>query len=267
MVDLRAEINVTSTIDDASMSKEVNNTTASNYPHWGDRLMIRTGDFLAWLFPILVIAIISQVMLRKAGLNQAWLDDAQWWMYGLVVLVGFGYAVTTNSHVRVDIFYANYSEKKKSKIDVFGLGWLFLPFLVLMADITMHYAAASWASSEGSDSPNGLHGLYLLKSAIPIIFVITLIATYARLHFNVSKFFSPHTHNLVIAAFPAAWFIAERFTYYCLWWYVHINNPDIHIRRVSKDPMLDNTMWIGLCIVIHITAISFLNNHKQPSEK
>lgn len=74
---------------------------------FGDRLMIRIGDASAWIFIVLLVAIVTQVFIRKAGYNQAWLDDAQWWMYGFAMLVGFGYAITTDSHVRVDILHQN----------------------------------------------------------------------------------------------------------------------------------------------------------------
>ena len=239
----------------------------TNKPHWGNRLMMRTGDALSWLFPILMVAIVSQVLLRKAGINQAWLDDAQWWIYGVAVLTGFGYAVTTNSHVRVDIFYANFSTLKKTRIEIFGLGWLFLPFLILMADITLHYAIASWIAREGSDSPNGLHRLYILKCAIPILFTMAIIATYAKLHDNISKFYSLHKYNLILATFPAVWFFVERVTYYSLWWYVRINDPSIHPRRIAKEPILEDTMWFGLVIVVLIAAVSLWNNRTNSVEK
>ena len=98
---------------------------------WGDRLMVNLGNIAAWLFPILMSAIVVQVFMRKAGFNQAWLDDAQWWMYGAALLTGFGYAITTDSHVRVDIFHEKFTPAKKARIEVFGLGWLLLPFLAL----------------------------------------------------------------------------------------------------------------------------------------
>ena len=45
-----------------------------------DRLMINVGNVVAWGFPLLIVAIVSQVFLRGMGNNQAWLDDAQWWI-------------------------------------------------------------------------------------------------------------------------------------------------------------------------------------------
>ncbi|MEO0828971.1 MAG: hypothetical protein AAFY03_00740, partial [Pseudomonadota bacterium] len=89
----------------------------------GDRLIVGISNAIAWVFPLLMLAICTQVVLRTVGRyqdslvgiplleglsligNQAWLDDLQWWMYGFACLDGVAYAVTTNSHVRVDIFY------------------------------------------------------------------------------------------------------------------------------------------------------------------
>ena len=80
-----------------------------------DRLVIWVGNITAWLFPLLIVAICTQVVIRKLGMNQAWLDDAQWWLYGFAMTVGFGYAITTQSHVRVDILHQNFSPAKKAR--------------------------------------------------------------------------------------------------------------------------------------------------------
>ena len=147
--------------------------------NWGDRLTVFISNLFAWIFPILMMAICAQVVLRSAGMNQAWLDDFQWWLYGSAVLVGIGYAVTTNSHVRVDIRYDNFPEKKKLRTDIFALGWLFLPFIILCWDVTVHYAVASVVADEGSDSPNGLHNLWILKLMMNASFVIIGFAAWS----------------------------------------------------------------------------------------
>ncbi len=233
---------------------------------WGDRLMVGIGNVAAWLFPLLMVAIVTQIFIRKAGANQAWLDDAQWWIYGLAMLSAFGYAITTNSHVRVDIFHARYSEKRKARIEVFALGWLLLPFLTMMTDIMTHYAYSSWVASEGSDSPNGLHGLYLLKMAIPVLFLASVIAAFSALYRNLIKLTTPALWKVFIAAFPAVWFIAERFIYYILWWFVHLSNPELHPRRVSREPLLDDTVLYGLALIVLLALITFVLNRNKISK-
>jgi len=224
---------------------------------WGDRLMITVGNIAAWLFPVLMVAIVAQVFLRKAGQNQAWLDDAQWWIYGLAMMVGFGYAITTNSHVRVDILHANFSVQKKARIEVFAVGWLLLPFLVMMTDILIHYSYASWVSREGSDSPNGLHRLYLLKISMPILFTAAIIASIAVLHRNLARFSDPKLWAMLLAGFPAVWFVATRAVYYLLWWITRLSDPDLNPRRIGKEPLLQGTIWYGLALVLILAAVSY----------
>ena len=233
---------------------------------WGDRLVIGVGNTAAWLFPILMIAIVTQVIVRKMGFNQAWLDDMQWWIYGSALLTGFGYAITTNSHVRVDIFHEHFSVRKKARIESFSLGWLLLPFLVMMTDILTHYAWSSIIAREGSDSANGLHRLYLLKTLLPLLFLVAITATISALKRNVMELTSPRLWHLLIASFPAAWFVAERFTHYILWWVVRLTNSEIHSRRISKEPLLENTLWYGLAIIVVLMALSFAMARRNPTK-
>ncbi len=237
---------------------------------WGDRLMINFGNFMAWLFPILMLAIVAQVLMRKAGFNQAWLDDAQWWIYGAALTTGFGYAITTESHVRVDIFHANFSPRKKARIELYALGWCLLPFLILMVDNLIHYSYSSFVAREGSDSPNGLHGLFLLKMLLPLLFVMAIIATLATLQRHLATLINsaskPALWTVILAAFPAMWFAAERVIYYVLWWVVRLSSPDIVPRRIGKEPLLEPTMWYGLALVLALAAVSFALTRRTASK-
>jgi len=216
---------------------------------WVDRIVIHTANTTAWLLPILIIAINTQVVIRKMGNNQAWLDDAQWWMYGFAMTVGFVYAITTQSHVRVDILHGSFSEEKKSRIEIFGLGWLLLPFLAIMCDILVHYAWTSFIAGEGSDSPNGLHRLYLLKMSLPVIFALAIAAAISMLTRHLSRIAPVRLWTVLIATFPAAWFIAERLCHYALWWFLRITNSELKPRQISKEPLLEHSMLLGLLLV------------------
>lgn len=233
---------------------------------WADRVVIQVGNVVAWLFPILMIAIVAQVFMRKAGHNQAWLDDAQWWIYGSALLTGFSYAITTESHVRVDIFHANFTARKAAKVELFAVGWCLLPFIILMFDVLIHYSYSSFLAREGSDSPNGLHGLFMLKMLLPVLFALAAMASLAVLIRHLKTLTSPALWSIILAAFPAAWFFAERVAHYSLWWFVRFTKPDIHPRRIPKDPLLDPTIWYGLAIIIILAAISFILTRRIAKE-
>ena len=206
----------------------------------GDRFVVAVSNVFAWLFPFLMVAICAQVVLRYIGLNQAWLDDFQWWLYGAAVLVGIGYAVTTNSHVRVDILYDNFSLEKKTRIEIFALVWLFLPFIILTWDVTLGYAISSVKAWEGSDSPNGLHNLWILKVFMNLSFIFIAVAIWAAYVRNLALLTRPVFWKQLLFAFPATMFLVNLATYYTLWWGVYLTSPaDTNIRQIGRHMIFD----------------------------
>jgi TRAP-type mannitol/chloroaromatic compound transport system permease small subunit len=228
-----------------------------------DRMMINFGNVVAWAFPLLMLAIVSQVFLRSFGHNQAWLDDAQWWIYGFAMLTAFGYAITTSSHVRVDIFHENYSPEKKAKIEVFAVGWLLLPFLGIMLDVLFHYGVSSIKAGEGSDSPNGLHNLYLLKATLPVLFVMCILAAYAVMKRNLAVFSPTKLHNVIIGLLPMAIFAAWRLVVYIMYWFVFLTNSEIKPRRILREPIFESALTIAVVLVAVVFAVSYLRNRSK----
>jgi TRAP-type mannitol/chloroaromatic compound transport system permease small subunit len=88
-------------------------------------------------------------------------------------MVGAGYTLLHDGHVRVDIFYRTASIRKKALVDLFGSLVLLLPVLVLVWVQAWPYVLDSWARLEESREAGGLPGLFLLKSVI-LVFCITL---------------------------------------------------------------------------------------------
>lgn len=200
-----------------------------------DRAIIGISNIFAWTFPILMIAICAQVVLRASGFNQAWLDDLQWWMYGGAALIAIGYAVTTDSHVRVDIFYENFSPEKKARIEVFALAWLFLPFAILAWDITVPYALQSISNNEGSSSPNGLHKLWILKSFMNLAFIFIIVSIWAAYARNLEKLTEPTLGKQLLWAFPSTMFVINLIVYYTIWWALRLTSAaDVTDRDIGR---------------------------------
>lgn len=235
----------------------------------GDRIVIQISNFFAWLFPILMMVIVAQVLLRNFGRlgigpgNQAWMDDLQWWLYGAAVLVGVAYAVTTNSHVRVDIFYDGYAPKKQRKIDIFGLSWLFLPFIILCWDVTLAYALQSIASLEGSSSPNGLHMLYLLKAFVNLSFLFIAFATWSMYVRMLSQLTKPVLWRKILYALPSVAFMINLAVYYVGLGLVLLTaEPGTNARQAGRhwffgeiDLIANQEMKITIVVTLILTAI------------
>ncbi len=203
----------------------------------GDRFVVQISNVAAWLFPILMLAITAQVILRNSGMNQAWLDDLQWWLYGAAVLIGVGYAVTTDSHVRVDILYDGFPREKQSRINIFAIGWLFLPFIILSWDVTYDYALSSVRANEGSDSPNGLHNLWILKVFMNVAFVFIGVACWFAVKRYVTRFHPPKLWRLMWNTFPATFLLINLTMYYGLYGVMSVLAEDgATSRDISRGP-------------------------------
>ncbi|MEL7215717.1 MAG: TRAP transporter small permease subunit [Pseudomonadota bacterium] len=210
----------------------------------GDRFIVWLSNVFAWLFPLLMAAVVLQVLLRNFGRyeigpgNQAWLDDLQWWMYGAAVLVGIAYAVTTNSHVRVDIFFDNFKRERQTRIEIFGLTWLFLPFVILCWDMTLHYAWSSILANEGSDSPNGLHRLYLLKVFMNLTFVFIGIAIWSAYLRFLSRLTEPTLWRQLLIAFPSTMFLLNLVIFYAAYWVIALTT-ELEGRQITRHGFFD----------------------------
>lgn len=228
-----------------------------------DRFMINCGNVISWAFPLLMIAIVAQVILRANGMNQAWLDDLQWWIYGVAMLTAFGYAITTDSHVRVDILHQNYSPEKKARIEVVAIGWFLLPFIILMSDVMLHYAWASIEAGEGSSSPNGLHRLYILKTMMPILFIIAGFAALAVFRRNLRIFTNLNLATQLIWAFPAAVFLMWRAVHYLMYWFVYFTNADIVARRITREPIFEWALAVAFVLVIALICFGLITARRK----
>lgn len=239
-----------------------------------DRFSVGISNIFAWFFPALMIAICAQVVLRQAGHNQAWLDDFQWWLYGAAVLVGVAYAVTTDSHVRVDIFYDNFDARKKARIDVFALVWCFLPFTILSWDVTVGYALSSVVADEGSSSPNGLHNLWILKVFLNVAFLFISIATWAAYVRRLKVLMEPKLGRQLLFAFPSTMFIVNLWVYYTLYLYTWATLPEgTNTREIGRAAIFDEfdfgpweikyTIAITLVLTLIIIGLALLRDKRR----
>lgn len=75
-----------------------------------DALNELTGQAVKWLVLAATLISAGNALLRYGFdlSSNAWLE-AQWYLFALVVLLGAGYTLKHNGHVRVDVLYARCS--------------------------------------------------------------------------------------------------------------------------------------------------------------
>jgi len=117
------------------------------------------------------------VILRYVfGLNFIAMQESVTYMHGAVFLLAGGYALLTDDHVRVDIFYRDARPQTKAFIDLAGAYLFLFPFCFVALWAAGPYVANSWAVREGSMEQSGIKGVYLLKTLIPVYLTLLVLA-------------------------------------------------------------------------------------------
>jgi TRAP-type mannitol/chloroaromatic compound transport system permease small subunit len=132
-----------------------------------DRLNDTIGRGVAWLTLAMVLITFAVVILRYIyAIGWVWLQESYVWLHGIVFMLGAGYTLLHNGHVRVDIIYRTAGLRYKAVIDIFGSLLLLLPMVTVVALYSYGYVLDSWLKLEESREAGGLPGLFLLKSVI-----------------------------------------------------------------------------------------------------
>jgi len=136
------------------------------------------GYFTAFILGFLVLLVVYDASARYLfSSGSVALQELEWHLFDVVVLFGIAYTLRENAHVRVDIFYASYSKKKKAIINIISSLFFVLPFSCMIVYIGIDFVALSFAQNEASSNPGGLEYRFLVKSLLPISFAfLALVA-------------------------------------------------------------------------------------------
>ncbi len=135
------------------------------------------GRIVMWLLIVMALVQFSVVVLRYVfGINYIFMQESFTYMHGAVFLLAGGYALLTDDHVRVDIFYREASPKRKALVDFLGTYLFLFPICLLLLWTASPYVGNSWSVGEGSQETSGIQGVFLLKSFIPAFAVLLAMA-------------------------------------------------------------------------------------------
>ena len=105
------------------------------------------------------------------NLSSNGLIEGQWYLFDIIFLLGLGWTLQKQSHVRVDVLQGKWSKRRQAKIELLGTLFLLLPFAIGVIVISIEPTLHSWLISESSPDPNGLPR-YWIKTLIPIGFLV-----------------------------------------------------------------------------------------------
>lgn len=100
--------------------------------------------------------------------------EVQWYLFDFVFLLGAAYTLQRDAHVRVDIFYKNWSFRTQAIANLLGTLCFLIPFSVLVIIASWQWTANAWLVHELSPDPGGLPR-YPIKSLIIISFSVLIL--------------------------------------------------------------------------------------------
>lgn len=137
---------------------------------------------------MLVVLICVDVLLRYFfNATQKWIIELEWHLFALVFLIGASYTFQKDKHVRVDVFYQGFSEKKKLWVNLLGNVFFLIPWCLVIIYVSIKYANVSFSYLEQSPDPGGLPARYLIKYAISLGFILLLLQAISDSFLKVQK--------------------------------------------------------------------------------
>jgi TRAP-type mannitol/chloroaromatic compound transport system permease small subunit len=128
------------------------------------------GKCVAWLvLGAVVICALNAAVLKFFGNTSAFLKmmdvlhlgansfiEIQWYLYAGVFLLGSGYTLLNQEHVKIDVISGRFSKTTQIWIDIFGLCVFLFPFVLLVIYLSVPLTVTAYNSNEMSGNAGGL---------------------------------------------------------------------------------------------------------------
>ena len=112
-------------------------------------------------------------------------QELEWHLFDIIFLLGLSYTLKSDKHVRVDIFYGNFSQKTKAMVDIASQLFLILPFTLLIIYVSFGYIELSYTQNEISPDPGGLTHRWAIKSMMIVGFVLLGLQSISEIFKNI----------------------------------------------------------------------------------
>lgn len=140
---------------------------------WIDTLNFWVGRVVSWVTALVVVVVFTDVLMRYAfNTSYVFTQELEWHLFAFIFLMGAGYTLQKDGHVRVDIFYQRMDKRQQAWINLLGVIFFLLPGCYLVISTSFGFVQNSFAVLEGSPDPGGIPYRYILKACIPAGFIL-----------------------------------------------------------------------------------------------
>ncbi|NWN90032.1 TRAP transporter small permease subunit [Marinobacter adhaerens] len=146
-----------------------------------DEALARLSSMCGWVACLAMLLMVANVfydVIARYAFSEVsiGLQEMEWHLFSVVFLLGIPYALRTDGHVRVDVFYAQWSNKTRAWVNLTGALLFVIPFAWLIGIYGYDFTLDSYSLGEGSGDPGGLPHRWVIKSLIPFTALFIAIA-------------------------------------------------------------------------------------------
>ena len=115
------------------------------------------GKLSMWLILATTLISAGNAIVRKMfNTSSNALLEVQWYLFAGVFMLGAGYCLLKNAHVRIDFVASRLSPRTRNWIDIIGILVVLFPFCLICIDLGWPLFVRAWESGEMSQSAGGL---------------------------------------------------------------------------------------------------------------
>lgn len=146
-----------------------------------DSVNERLGRMTMWLVLASVLISALNAIVRKAfNIGSNAFLEIQWYLFSAVFMLGVGYVMLKNAHVRIDFISSRLSKRTNAIIDAVGIVVFTIPLSIIMIDLGWPLFATAFKSGEMSQNAGGLIRWPVLL-LVPLGFFVLLTQSVSEL--------------------------------------------------------------------------------------
>jgi TRAP-type mannitol/chloroaromatic compound transport system permease small subunit len=107
------------------------------------------------------------------------MTELEWHLHGAIAVLAFGHAYLKDAHVRIDILAEAIGARRRLMLEIAAILFFVVPFCLLLMWFGWDFAHRAWTRGEGAPGGMGLPNRWIIKSAIPLSGLLTMLGALA----------------------------------------------------------------------------------------
>lgn len=140
-----------------------------------DALTERVGKSIIWL--VLIMTLISSgnaVMRYTINYSSNAFLEIQWYLFSAIFLLGAGFTLMKNEHVRIDLISGKFSNRGRAWIDIFGIIFFLMPMAIAIMYLSWPVFLLALETNEQSNNAGGLT-VWPARLMVPVGFFLLVL--------------------------------------------------------------------------------------------